>query len=92
MYALKWWEIKAIIKGYTKRDRLAKDLLRLNAYCSFFMMRKNDGGLTPKEWITLPWESDESDDLISEEEAEEYKKMLIAENEKRKQMKATGTA
>jgi len=56
------------------------------------MMRKNDGGLTPKEWITLPWESDESDDLISEEEAEEYKKMLIAENEKRKQMKATGTA
>ena len=91
LYVLRWWEVRAILKGYARRDRMSKELQRLTAYCAFYAMRENKSGLTPTQWLALPWEKEEDDeDLISEEEAEEYKRMLIAENERMKQEAAGG--
>lgn len=70
LYDITVWEARRIIRGYRKRNRLEQQLMRLNAYTSFFAMRENKMRLKPESWLPLPWEKEnaEDDEPISDEE------------------------
>ena len=78
LYEVKVWEVRRIIKGYRKRDRL---ILQMLAECSFnaaFAMR-NPEGKTARNFYPFLFEDDE-DDLsgveISDEEVAELQELM----------------
>lgn len=78
LYSLKWWEIRAIIDGYVRRDRLTKEILRLNAYIAYFSFQKNEQRLKPYQWLTLPWEKELlTEGMFSKEELAEIDRLLF---------------
>lgn len=76
LYELSWWEARRIMRGYTRRDRITKELLRLNAYCSLFSTAENKFNLTPSQWLTLPWEKEENEVNLTDEEIKEMQDMM----------------
>ena len=78
-YELKWWEVKAIIRGYNARHHHSWEQARLIAYNARFCMGVGKGQTAPTvtEWIKFPWEkedvapiSDEDrDELLAEMDA-----------------------
>ena len=91
LYDIKWWEINSIIRGYQRRNILQLQMLRLNAYSSFFAMRENTERLTPQQWMPLYFdeetpEGDDEDenaaDEVTMDEVERLRALMRAENEK----------
>jgi hypothetical protein len=69
LYEVKFWEVRRIIAGYRKRDRIKLQLLAECAYASLYAMRDPRG----KSPIDLfPGIFDEDDDI--KEEITEYEK------------------
>ena len=78
-YGLRWWEIKAIIRGYNRRHR---DLWSSTRWQTYNIMASFVGGdklsekgiNSPKDLIKFPWDTDQrsplSDDDIADLQAE----------------------
>ena len=75
LYDLRFWEVRRIIAGYRKRDRLKLQLLAECAYASLYSMR-DPKGKTPAD--LFPGIFDEDDDEIKEEITEDDKRELQA--------------
>ena len=70
LYALKWWEIKAIIDGYRKRERTYLSMTRWSTYmimCTGMADLKKAGIFKVTDLMKFPWDND-TDSMYSEEE------------------------
>ena len=59
LYVLKWWEIKAIIDGYRKRERTFCVMTRWSTFmtmCTGMADMKKAGLHKPEDLLTFPWE------------------------------------
>lgn len=82
LFGIECWEAQRIVKGYRNRNRLQCELLRLCAYSSFFSMRGNKEGVTPSEWLTLPWEKDvKNESMPTDEEINQLRELIKKETE-----------
>lgn len=71
LFEIQYWEVQRIIRGYRRRHVLDYQLLRLNAYMSCYSMRENKSGLSPSEWLPMPfddYDEEESAPITQEEE------------------------
>lgn len=68
LYALKIWEINAIISGYRKREVYA---WRMNRWQTFLILRAIGAKIdTQEDLLELPGDCDHEDEELSEEEYE----------------------
>lgn len=80
---LRWWEVRAIIEGYRKRERLTWTVAR---WQTFLLMHngmtdlKKAGIHTAADLIRFPWEKDDDVAPISDEEVERLQRMMREEN------------
>ena len=86
-YGLRWWEIKAIIRGYNRRNRAMWSATRWQTYN---IMVSFSGGQSlsekgihgPKDLLPLPWDTDDFDtaNLPTEDEIKEMQADIAAWN------------
>lgn len=86
LYIVKWWEIRAIIEGYRRRERTYCMMTRWATYMqmsSGMADLKKAGIYSPEDLMKLPWDSETHrvDDL-TDEEIEAERKRLQEENNK----------
>jgi hypothetical protein len=67
-YELRWWEVKAIIRGYNARHHHSWEQARLVAYNAHFCMGSKNPIPMVTEWIKFPWEKEETKSLTKEEQ------------------------
>ena len=78
---LKFWEVRAIIRGYNARHHTGWEQARLVAYNARFCMGSKDPIPDINQWIRFPWERGEP---ISQEDIDDIQNEL---NEIMKQQK-----
>ena len=78
-YELKWWEVKAIIRGYNGRHHHAWEQARLIAYNAHFCMGSKNPIPMVTEWIKFPWEQQKTEPL-SQKEVDELQAEMDAIN------------
>lgn len=80
---LKWWELRAVIRGYNRRHRHLWSVTRWHAFNIMSAIPYTDlqkAGITkPTDLIKFPWEMEPSAP-ITDEEAEELKREMEALN------------
>lgn len=80
LYGLKWWEIKAIIDGYRKRERTYLLMTRWSTYmimCTGMADLRKAGITSASDLIEFSWEADaRRSTMFSPEELAEIDKML----------------
>lgn len=89
LYELKFWEIRAIIRGYRNREHTAWEASRLNAF--FIMSSMSDlrkGGIfRDTDLIKFPWENERAEpgNQPTKKEVEELRELMRRENAAREQ-------
>ena len=79
LYELQYWEIILIIRGYFRRYHPGWEQARLIAYnAAHCMGAKNPPTIT--QWLKFPWEHEHADE-ISDDEVNEIRKQIKAENQ-----------
>lgn len=80
LHLLKWWEIRAIIDGYHKRERTYCVLTRWSTFmimCTGMADLKKAGIHHAEDLMTFPWEKDEKlKSMFNEDEFEELNRLL----------------
>lgn len=66
-YELKWWEVKAIIRGYNNRHHHGWEQARLVAYNARFCMGSKNPIPTVTEWLKFPWEKEEHNEMTQQD-------------------------
>ena len=81
LYDLRFWEVRRIIRGYRKRNRLTHQLLAECVYASTFAMR-DPQGKTPADMFPGIFvnEAEDINGGISEEDPQEMLALIDAEN------------
>lgn len=85
LYELKFWEIRAIIRGYYRRFRSGWEQARLVAYCAAHCMGSKETPPSVEEWIKFPWQDEIEEKEITLEEYDDLQDMIRAENERLKE-------
>ena len=89
---LKWWEVKAIIRGYNARQHPGWEQTRWIAYHVRYCMGLPKGEVAPvlTEWIKFPWEKKtveavpkQIQDMLQAEIAAENKRLAQAREKKK---------
>lgn len=81
LYDITFWEARRIIRGYSKRNILHYQLLRLCAYGSFFCMSGSDK--TPLEWLPMYFDRDTKQGIeVSQEDIDELQELMRNINKK----------
>ena len=62
LYDLRFWEVRRIIRGYRKRDRLKHQLMAECAYAAIYAMR-DPKGKTVADMFPQIFEDDDEEDL-----------------------------
>lgn len=88
LYDLRFWEVRRIIRGYRKRDRLKHQLMAECAYAAMFAMR-DPKGKTPRDIFPSLFQDDDDDDAtdaapIDDKEVARLRQMMREENERLK--------
>ena len=81
LYELRLWEIILITRGYFKRHHPGWEQARLIAYNAAYCMGSKNAPIVT-QWLPFPWEK-EHDEEISDEELNELRKQIEAENQAR---------
>ena len=86
-YGLRWWEIKAIIRGYNRRHRDQWSATRWQTYnlmCAFAGSKSlNESGIHgPKDLLPLPWDTADDIPSLSDEEYAEMQADIDSWNAK----------
>ena len=80
LYGVSFWEVRRIIRGYRKRNRLTQQLLAQCAHASIFAMRDPQGKTAADLFPGLFEDDDEPP--ITEEEADDLVRMMSDLNAK----------
>lgn len=83
-YAMKWWEIRCIIRGYHRRHRQVWSATRWQTYNLMSAQVGSDGmrksGInSPTDLIAFPWERTEAE-LPSEDDIAEMQSLMESLN------------
>lgn len=93
---LRWWEVKAIIRGYNARHHAGWEQARLVAYNAHYCMGSKDPIPLLSDWIKFSWEkSDASEDLTDGDIArlqEEMRSFNAKSEEERENILKRGAA
>lgn len=90
---LRWWEVNSILKGYRRRQRTLCDVLRWQTWLLASTQVKLDevGVKCSQDLINFPWdeENDEEEEeeepaIMSADEEQRLKDLILQENLKRK--------
>lgn len=97
LYELRWWEVRAILRGYNRRDRQLLSLIRWQTYWlttaqvgSEQMEKANIYG--PADMLTFPWDIKTDDGTPistpqpSDEEIERLRALMREENAKKNEV------
>ena len=85
LYDLRFWEVRRIIRGYRRRDRLKHQLLAECTYATIYAMRDPQGKTVADMFPMLFDDDDDGDEpTITKEDVEELQQ-LIAENNAKNQ-------
>ena len=78
---LKWWEVKAIIRGYNARQHPGWEQTRWIAYHVRYCMGLPKGEVAPvlTEWIKFPWENKASE-VVPKEVQDQLQAEMAAMN------------
>lgn len=86
LYQLRWWEVRAIIEGYRKRERTYCLMTRWSTYMmmnSGMADLKKAGIYGPEDLLKLPWDKDmQHDEELTDEEVEEQRRRIQEANKK----------
>lgn len=86
LQVLRWWEIKAIIDGYRKRERNFLIMTRWATYMhmSTGLANLHEAGIyQPEDLLRFSWEKKvDRDNTITEEEKQAIRERLREENKK----------
>jgi len=74
LYDLRFWEVRRIIRGYRRRDRLKHQLLAECAYAAMFAMR-DPKGKTAEDLFPGIFEDDDEYEASPEVSDEEYNEL-----------------
>ena len=84
-YELRWWEVRAIIRGYRKRYHPGWEQARLVAYNAHYCMGSKTTPPIVSEWLPFTWEKEESiESKLTESDISEMQKMINEENKRLK--------
>ena len=76
LYDIEWWEVRRIIRGYRKRNRLQYQLLAECAYASIYSTR-DAKGKTVQDLFPGLWEDDDDDyEPMTQEEQDDLQDMM----------------
>ena len=85
LYELRFWEVRRIIRGYRRRDRLKLQLLAECVYASIHAMR-DPKGKTVEDLFPALFEDDEqmpSGPALTQDEVSELQAMMASMNAKK---------
>jgi hypothetical protein len=94
LYDLRFWEVRRIIRGYRRRDRLTHQLLAECAYAAMYSNRDSHGKTVADTFPILFNDDDEDDDTeppISEEDASDLRQLINAVNARHRQQDSKST-
>ena len=83
LYDLQFWEVRRIVRGYRRRDRLKHQLIAECAYAAIFAMR-DPKGKTARDLFPAIFEDDEDNDdpvMLSDDDIAELQADMVAWNE-----------
>lgn len=86
LYELRFWEVRRIIRGYRRRDRLKLQLLAECVYASIHTMR-DPKGKTVEDLFPALFEDDEqmpSGPALTQDEVSELQAMMASMNASKK--------
>jgi hypothetical protein len=79
---LRWWEVKAIIRGYNARHHHGWEQARLIAYNAHYCMGSKNPVPVVTEWLPFPWEKKAvQSSPLSDEERNDLQAEMAAMNE-----------
>ena len=70
LYEIQFWEVRRIIKGYRKRDKLKHQLMAECVFAATFAFRDPKGQTVKDLFPSLFQQNDEEDEIIISEERE----------------------
>ena len=83
LYDIRFWEVRRIVRGYRRRDRLKHQLMAECAYAAMFAMR-DPKGKTPRDIFPSLFPTDEDDATdsapIDASEVARLRQMMREEN------------
>lgn len=83
LYDLRFWEVRRIVRGYRKRNRLTNQLLAESVYATIHVMR-DPKGKTPRDFFPSIFPTDDVDATdsapIDEKEVARLRAMMREEN------------
>ena len=80
LYDLRFWEVRRIIRGYRRRDRLKHQLIAECTYAAMFAMR-DPKGKTVEDLFPMLFEEEDYDmPDISDEEVSDLQADIVAYN------------
>ena len=83
LYDLQFWEVRRIVRGYRRRDRLKHQLIAECAYAAIFAMR-DPKGKTARDLFPAIFEDDDNNDepvMLSDDDIAELQADMVAWNE-----------
>ena len=84
LYDLQFWEVRRIVRGYRRRDRLKHQLMAECAYAAIFAMR-DPKGKTARDLFPSIFEDDDDNDepvMLSDDDIAELQADMVAWNER----------
>ena len=90
-YELRWWEVKAIVRGYNRRYRNMWSATRWQTYNIMSAQVGSDGmrksNITkPTDLIEFPWERETTHVNVSQEDIDEMQALMDSINAQQKDM------
>lgn len=83
LYSMRWWEMRSVINGYRRRERLTWTVAR---WQTFMLMHngmtdlKKAGIYSASDLLPFPWEKADTATTVSDEEIERLQRMMREEN------------
>lgn len=84
LYDLQFWEVRRIVRGYRRRDRLKHQLIAECAYAAIFAMR-DPKGKTARDLFPAIFEDDDDNEepvMLSDDDIAELQADMVAWNER----------
>ena len=70
-YELRWWEIRAIVSGYRRRDRLTHQIMAEIVFAATYMMRDPEGKTVEDMFPSLFKEEESAESVMTDKERED---------------------
>lgn len=85
LYELQFWEVRRIIRGYRRRDRIKLQLLAECVYAATYAMRDPGGKTVGNIFPELFEDDDPQESPLEDEEVDEILQLIESVNQQNKQ-------